>query len=195
MLYFGGTTLVVFLMFQRVRIMRILLYMSRWMLHRVMRLHGRVNAAITKKVLNIHSQSIVFFAKSYDSTAPPCPHCSTHSRTHSNTHYTHQHSSELSLLNKAVLYVKANEQTQRLIMVHVAKDVNDVDRKLRENVYLLDSIYPKLRIDFLLVKGEFGPLIIRWLARELQVGTNMVRGGCNMALFPRPVSIHPALNV
>lgn len=73
--------------------------------------------------------------------------------------------------------MKNNEQTQSLCIVHACTSEEDMPAKLRENVHLLDSIYPKLRIDLVVVHAEFGPRLIKWLAKELGIPTNMVRGG------------------
>lgn len=79
------------------------------------------------------------------------------------------------LLNKAVLYVRQNEQTHRLTVVHCYEPGSDIQEDLARKVALLDAIYPKLRIDLLLVQGEFGPPMIQWLSKRLAIPQNMVR--------------------
>ena len=119
---------------------------------------------------------------------------------------------DFETLNKAVLYVRTNEQTSRLIVVHVTNDSEAVlEAKkqwsssisaspktpdfrslaavleetlpplpadivlLREQVRVLDAVYPKLRIDFLVVRGTvFGPAVCKWLGRKLKIGNNMM---------------------
>ena len=77
-------------------------------------------------------------------------------------------------MNKAVLYVRENEQTHRMTMVHCYDQESAVPLDLARKVALLDAIYPKLRIDLLTVRGPFGPDMIRWLASYLNIPTNMV---------------------
>ncbi len=140
---------------------------------------GRLIRAIAAQLDAVNAVPFVFFAKSPD----------------------------FETLNKAILYVRGNEQTSRLIVVHVVDDTEVVlrlreqwgragttpapgdrfeaaleaalppvpvaARLLREQVALLDAVYPKLRIDFLAVRGTtFGPPVIAWLSEHLHVGTN-----------------------
>ena len=105
-------------------------------------------------------------------------------------------SANLTTINKAILYVKNNEQTHNVCIIHATDREEHLPPKLRENVRLLDSIYPKLRIDLVVVRrfacmvpqrvrlttpllsqvyAEFGPKLIKWLAKELGIPTNMVR--------------------
>ena len=91
MLYFGGTVTVVLIMFQRVRMLRMLMKCTHAVLGRTRRADQRISAAIEAEIASINEQPIVFFA----------------------------HSDALSELNKAVLYVRENEQCNRLIVAHV----------------------------------------------------------------------------
>ena len=56
-------------------------------------------------------------------------------------------------MNKAVLYVRDNEQTRRIIFVHCCERAEDAPSTLTHNVQLLDSIYPKLRMDTVVAEG------------------------------------------
>jgi amino acid transporter len=145
-----------------------------------------VSNRISKWLHDINSQPCVYFSKAPD----------------------------FETLNKAVLYVRTNEQTSRLIVVHVVDDSEAVlsarnkwsssnagaaspttpDFRslaaileetlpplseeivlLREQVRVLDAVYPKLRIDFLVVRGTvFGPAVCSWLGRKLKIGNNMM---------------------
>ena len=58
--------------------------------------------------------------------------------------------SELHILNKAILYARDNECCDHLIIVHVCQDKNSsIPEILRKNLNLLDHIYPKIKIDLL----------------------------------------------
>lgn len=170
---------------------------------------GRFLKSLAKKLEEVNSKPYVFFAKGPD----------------------------FETLNKAILYVRANEQTHRLIVVHVVDDSEAVQNLkergvsvhtpivtprgqhttnvtdlpspteapgsfeaaltsdlpplpasavlLREQVLLMDSIYPKLRMDFMAVRGTvFGPPVIRWLSRYLSIGTNCMFIAMPDAAFP-----------
>ena len=58
-------------------------------------------------------------------------------------------SANLTTINKAILYVKNNEQTHNVCIIHATDREEHLPPKLRENVRLLDSIYPKLRMSAL----------------------------------------------
>ena len=160
-------------------------------------LSGRLLAGLAAQLEAINSRPCVFFAKAPD----------------------------FESLNKAILYVRANEQTARLVVAHVVDDsaavlavrerwraeraaaaaaaatapaAGDTPRSqeleafsalleaslpplpaaaalLREQVRVLDAVYPKLRVDFLIVRGTaFGPPVCRWVARRLNIGSNMI---------------------
>ena len=121
---------------------------------------------------------------------------------------------DLELLNKAITYVRGNEQTTRLVVVHVVDDVDAVAalqaaaagsgqaldaealarglwplpaeaRRLAANVALLDAVYPKLRVDSLIVRGTaFGPLAVRWVGAHLGIGANLMFMAMPDAFFP-----------
>lgn len=132
---------------------------------------------------------------------------------------------DLTTLNKAILYVRANETTSRIVVVHVVDDRAavaqlleewrcDVEtggtppnvatilarlppmppsaRLLRDNCALLDAMYPKLRIDCLVVRGSyFSPPVVNFLS-EWQASGH----GCMHTMPPpRLPSSHTALLV
>ncbi|KDO25961.1 hypothetical protein SPRG_08614 [Saprolegnia parasitica CBS 223.65] len=84
----------------------------------------------------------------------------------------------LTTMNKAIMYVRRNEITQHLRFVHVYADENEASamaiQEMRDMVTLFDSIYPKLRMDFMSVIGNFDPAMIQWIAQEYDVPTNMM---------------------
>ena len=81
--------------------------------------------------------------------------------------------SELHVLNKAILYARDNELCDRIIIAHVYNPVSigsDIRTRLRENLNILDHIYPKMKVDLLLVAAEeFNPKLVRHLSKELGI--------------------------
>lgn len=58
-----------------------------------------------------------------------------------------------------------NEQTSRLLVVHVTSDPEDgTIKSLSKNIELLDTMYPKIKISLLTVAGTFSPELIDWLS-------------------------------
>ncbi|KAL3670116.1 hypothetical protein V7S43_004432 [Phytophthora oleae] len=189
-LYFVVFASTVFIMLGRVFILRILLYIMQQLFPsrsaregeaediEAAKSQGKVKdgsrtgakggRTITAVLQEIHLPPIVFFLKT--------PH--------------------LSVLNKAILYVRKNEQTHNLHVVHVSEDVNleeassaevteaDVQRRqlerenvedMREMTRVFDLTYPKLKIDFVHVSGSsFDTALVHWLSEELRVPPNMM---------------------
>ncbi|KAJ8537406.1 hypothetical protein ON010_g13192 [Phytophthora cinnamomi] len=110
---------------------------------------ARGGHTIARTIVSIRSAPIVFFCKTPD----------------------------LTILNKAIIYVRRNEQTLNLRIVHVFADEEEdgpVYNEFREMAALFDSMYPKIRVDFVSVHGEFGPAMIEWLSRKMNVPRNMM---------------------
>eukprot|EP00644_Phytophthora_capsici_P013306 jgi/Phyca11/504082/fgenesh2_kg.PHYCAscaffold_5_\ len=164
-LYFIVVALVVFIMFERVTILRCTLVVMRWLApsryakaaaiglatHQTASEHtgARGGHTIARTIVSIRSAPIVFFCKTPD----------------------------LTILNKAIIYVRRNEQTQNLRIVHVFADEEEdgpVFNAFKEMAALFDSMYPKIRVDFVSVHGEFGPALIEWLSRKMNVPRNMM---------------------
>ena len=110
---------------------------------------ARGGRTITEAIMAIKDVPVVFFSKKPDMT----------------------------ILNKAVLYVRTNEQcTHHLIIMHVYEDEEAAPElaQFREMTALFDHIYPKLKMDFVAVKGAFDPAMIEWIASTLHIPTNMM---------------------
>ena len=80
---------------------------------------------------------------------------------------------QLSVLNKAVLYVRQNEDCAHIRIIHVYDSEHRIPKRLRRNVALLDEAYPKVKIDLILVKGQFGPHMIQYLSQQLNIPRNL----------------------
>lgn len=170
-LYFIAIALVMFVMLERVSLLRTLLMVLKPIAPSkskpaaplagldtgITREHTGVRGGrtITGAIVAINYAPILFFCKAPD----------------------------LTLLNKAVLYVRRNEQTHHLRIVHVySRSSDDVEsgalssspKQFDDMVALLDHMYPKLRIDFVSVQGTFAPALVTWLAQHVSVPTNMM---------------------
>ncbi|KAE9289012.1 hypothetical protein PF008_g25992 [Phytophthora fragariae] len=165
-LYFIVVAFVIFIMFERVTILRCVLVILRTVAPsrygkaaaiglatqqspQVEHTGARGGHTIARTIVSIRSAPIVFFCKTPD----------------------------LTILNKAIIYVRRNEQTQNLRIVHVFADEEEdgpVFNEFREMTALFDSMYPKIRVDFVSVHGEFGPAMIEWLSRTMNVPRNMM---------------------
>ena len=120
-----------------------------------------LNETLSQKLDQINNQQVVFFTKG-DNRAN---------------------------LNRAALYVLQNEQTMRLKVVHVYRDESDLEgMDLREQLGVIDELYPELRIDLVLVRGRFGPELIEKLSRQLDVPKNYMFLGTPGDRFPHNIA-------
>ncbi|KAI9917634.1 hypothetical protein PsorP6_012318 [Peronosclerospora sorghi] len=164
-IYFIVVIFAMFVMFERVTILRYVLVLLKTMApsrynkttgvdrftnpSEVEHTGARGGRTIARTIISIRNAPIVFFCKIPD----------------------------LTIINKAIIYVRRNEQTHTLRIVHVFADEESdapVIASFRETVALFDCMYPKIRIDFVAVRGEFSPATIEWLSRSMKVPRNMM---------------------
>ncbi|MCA9520558.1 MAG: APC family permease, partial [Myxococcales bacterium] len=128
-IYISVVVLAVALMFMRIQLLKVALNTSRLVMERVRDFNRRVFEYVTRKIGDINSLQVIFFSNG----------------------------DNLADLNNAAVYVMQNEQTRRLLVVHVYEEEDKIPSGLGEQLATLDKIYPQLRIDFLAIKGHFGP--------------------------------------
>jgi amino acid transporter len=97
-------------------------------------------------------------------------------------------SDSIAAINKALLYVLQNEQTNWVQIVHVYQQREQIPPRLQQNVQMLDEAYPKMRIDLVLVRGEFGPTMIEKLQHRLHVPKNFMFITCPGETFNHKVA-------
>jgi hypothetical protein len=142
--YFVVAIAVVGAMFLRVQLLTAVLMISRAVVERIQALNESLRATVVGKIEGINSRRVVYFTKE----ANPAE------------------------LNRAALYVLENEPTNHLQVVHVYEDEKKIPSGLARQLSAIDHLYPRLRIDFLAVKGTFGPELIELLSRRLDVPKN-----------------------
>ena len=159
-IYFVGAGAVVAIMFLRIHLLKLILFVSRSLLEKVQGLNHWLRNRIADHIERINEQSVIYFAKGDDPAE----------------------------LNRAALYVLENEQTDRMRVVHVYDNEKDIPSHLAEHLRVIDRLYPELRIDFVAVKGEFGPPLIERLATHLEVPKNYMFIGTPGDRFPHRIS-------
>jgi hypothetical protein len=95
---------------------------------------------------------------------------------------------DLNSLNRAARYVLKNELTTRMRVIHCYADQKDIPSTLADNLKTIDHIYPRIRIDLVLVKGVFGPELIERLSRRFGVPKNYMFIGTPGNHFPHSIS-------
>ncbi len=157
--YFAAAITIVGVMFLRVQLLRMVLFVLRAVVDTVTRASQRLRDAVYRSIDEINSRAVIYFTKGDDPAE----------------------------LNRAALYVLENEQTNRLKVVYVYNDENPVPEHLASSLSEIDHLYPSLRIDFLTVRGDFGPDLIRALSEKLDVPLNYMFIGTPGDRFPHRI--------
>jgi len=163
-IYFVGVLLVVLIMLNRIRLLRITLFFLK---KKKITIFSWLSFWIQRQVKEINNMPIIYFTKSDD----------------------------LEVLHKAVVYVVENELTNWLRVVHIYKSDDEIPKTLEQNVKILDQIYPKCRIDLVLVKGSFSPDSVDYIASELKVAKNFMFIACPGSRFPQNISDYGGVRV
>jgi amino acid transporter len=159
LLYSTVVGAIVGMMFLRIEILKVGLFVSREIVERVKHINEWVRATVVRKIDEFNSLTVAYFTKGDD----------------------------VALLNRAALYVLMNEQTRLMKVVHVYDDEAGIPPDLADHLKTIDRLYPQLRIDFLAVKGKFGPALIESLSRRLGVPKNYMFIGTPGDRFPHRI--------
>jgi len=144
--YFIPAVLVVAIMLGRIGILKACLFLIRAVSESVGRATSRFSRAIRRRIDQINSQQVVFFTRG----------------------------DHISNLNRAVLYVRRNEHSNRIRVVTVVRDQSEVPQKIKDDLKFLDRTYPDLEIEFLVLEGKFGPELIEELSQKWNIPTNFM---------------------
>lgn len=158
--FFVSALGVVGVMLLRLELLKLLLAISETLTRHLGRFGHKWNAWISRRMDEVNRHEVIFFTKG----------------------------DAISGLNRAALYVLANEITDRLMVVHCYAREEDVFEELADQLRTLDRIYPQLRIDLVLVKGKFGPQLIEQLSRRLGVPKNYMFIGTPGDSFPHNIA-------
>jgi amino acid transporter len=154
--YFVPTVVVVGVMFLRIHILKLFLLMLAGMAEMVGRFHNRLTQKIQKNIESINSLKIIFFTRGDD----------------------------LAGLNRAMLYVRHNELTKWVKIIHLDKEGAAIPENLTRDVQMLDEMYPEIKIDLVLRKGVFSPDTVDQISREYGIAKNYMFIGALSAKFP-----------
>lgn len=154
--YFIPTILVVVVMLKRTAILRFLFSLIRHLFDPIRRFVLTTNSKILDLIDKINSQEFVFFTKGDD----------------------------VATLNKVMLYIKKNEQTNRLKIVTILEDDADVPDSFLNDLDVLNRQYPEIEIEFVKREGTFGPALVRELSKKWNIPINFMFIGSPGDHFP-----------
>ena len=144
LIYFLPTIAIVGLMFARINILKSLLHTVKYVFELANKNDHRIVRFIIHKIKKIKELKIIYFTRG-DSRAN---------------------------LLEVMLYVRNNEQTKRIMFVHVYKDKSEIPSKLDNDIRWIDEAFTDIKIDFELVKGKFCPKTIEKLSKKFGVPKN-----------------------
>lgn len=158
--YFIPTIAVITIMLNRTLILKGILNIFKYFSDRLQRVVSMGNKTLLRMIVDINSQEFVFFTKD----------------------------DNVSILNKVMIYVSKNEQTRRLKIVTVLKKGNKVSSGLERDVEVLNRAYPDIKIEFIKLNGDFGPVLIKKLTREWGIPANFMFIGSPGDHFPYKIA-------
>eukprot|EP00931_Biecheleriopsis_adriatica_P119341 TRINITY_DN9457_c0_g1_i1.p1 TRINITY_DN9457_c0_g1~~TRINITY_DN9457_c0_g1_i1.p1 ORF type:complete len:748 (-),score=137.25 TRINITY_DN9457_c0_g1_i1:104-2347(-) len=154
-IYYGITTTMVMLTFARVSIFTVVLNLlshsqvARFVIQWFV--HKDVAQTWVKSKLQvIRNQGVVYFTKS----------------------------ASISQINRALQYIEQNEEARWVKVIHVYPEEDQIPPNLVEYVQLLDCVYPKMKLDCILVNGEFSPAMVQYISKRICVPVNCMFINC-----------------
>ncbi|KAI7908274.1 amino acid permease-domain-containing protein [Cokeromyces recurvatus] len=85
---------------------------------------------------------------------------------------------EPHVMNKAIQYIKKNEDAGQIKFIHLYQHLNDIPDHLEAHHHMLDQIYPKIQIDLIFIQGEFSPETVDSISRQLNISKSQMFMAC-----------------
>lgn len=144
--YFVPTFLIALVMMDRSLILRGVLSIILYLFSPLKRSIERFTAWTNKTIKKINDQEFVFFSKGDD----------------------------IASLNRVMIYIQNNEETNRLRIVTVESDQFKAPLNLARDIETLDRAYPDIDITYEKINGHFDPELIKALSDQWQIPTNFM---------------------
>ncbi|MBK8581833.1 MAG: APC family permease [Flavobacteriales bacterium] len=154
--YFIPSVLVIAIMLNRKAILEVLMAWVSRFVESVPGLAVFGRFTISRTIRKLNSQEFVYFTKGDD----------------------------LSILNRVMMYVQANEITKKIKIVTVLKEGEKMHEEYLSDVEVLDRAYPEIKIEFTEMHGVFGPELVHRLSEEWKIPTNFMFIGSPSDRFP-----------
>ncbi|MBB6612812.1 APC family permease [Pontibacter sp. Tf4] len=154
--YFIPTVSVVFIMLYRIELLIFLTYLVRQIERKIKKRLPINSRKIIRLIHAIRAQQFVFFTRG----------------------------DNIANINKVMRYIVENEHTNRLKIVNVLREGEVPPKRLMHEVEVLDLAYPELEVDFIVMKGHFGPELVQELSRKWGIPKNFMFIGSPGDHFP-----------
>ncbi|KAH9474571.1 hypothetical protein JR316_0013033 [Psilocybe cubensis] len=97
-------------------------------------------------------------------------------------------SDEINSLFHMVMYVRKNEETSCLKIIHFYEEEKEIPSELEANAKILDEAFPEITVDLILVDGKFDPAHIAALSYRLKIPQSLMFMTCPGPTFPYSVA-------
>jgi amino acid transporter len=148
--YFIPASLIISFLLRRVTILRATLRVILHIFNYTQDGFLKVSSHLDNLINTISSQQFVYFTKRYN----------------------------LAVLNKVLLYIKNNENTKNLKIIHVddPSQVIDCDnsKSFEEVVEIINEEYPEIEVTGHIIQGVFGPALIKELSEKWNIPINFM---------------------
>lgn len=144
--YFIPSIITLYILLNRKQILQYLLLVVTSFFDTVKRFAVFSRFHITRKIRELSEQEFIYFTKGDD----------------------------IARLNKVMIYVQENEITRKLRIVTVLKEGQEVSSSFMSDLEVLDRAYPDIHIQFIQLRGTFGPQLIQDLCKEWKIPTNFM---------------------
>lgn len=158
--YLIPTLAVVGIMLGRIALLDLCLYLIYGVMGFFSVQMGKMISFINEKRNAIKSQQVVFFSRG----------------------------DNLANLNQAMLYIRRNEHTNRVKIVHVVGKNEPSEPKLISDIKFLNEVYPEIEIELVVREGKFGPPLIAQLSKEWHIPANLMFIGSPHESFPHTLA-------
>ncbi|KAJ7652948.1 AAAP amino acid permease [Mycena rosella] len=95
---------------------------------------------------------------------------------------------EINHLLHMLLYVRENEETSCVKIVHFSDAETGIPSELEANAKILDEAFPEITIDLIVVQGAFAPAHVVALAHRLQIPPALMFMSCPGPCFAHPIA-------
>ncbi|KAI8368451.1 amino acid permease-domain-containing protein [Choanephora cucurbitarum] len=142
-IYFAIVLVVILAMLKRCWLWKLSYWLFDQMdfMRRFPRLSTKVELFIQMQIKKIRKQPVVFFLKTDE------PH----------------------IMNKALQYIKKNEDSGHVKFIHLYQRHHDIPENLESHHRMLDEMYPKIQIDLIFLQGEFTPATVDAISRQIDI--------------------------
>ncbi len=144
--YFIPTVALVYFMLYRTTLLRMFTYLVKQFEGTFARFLPFTSYRLKRLITEINSQQFVFFTRG----------------------------DNIANINQVMRYIEDNEHTNRIKIVNVLGDNEHPPKKLMHEVDVLDRAYPDMDVDFIVIKGHFGPQLIDELSQKWNIPKNFM---------------------